>query len=139
MFKATQAIKDEFDRVGIKYRVVEDEKRCIVEAGFKSDAGTSVRVQFISRDDDNDVAVRAFSLASVPESKVPAVTKLANDSNLKYRYIKFVVDNDNDFNAEYDFPVRCENIGPACGEIFVRFMKIIDEVLPAVMKEIWRD
>ena len=139
MYQATLEIVREFDRVNIKYDVVDnqDDGYSLVDAGFRACTGTHVSVKFISNDDDNDFEVRAFSLAHVPDEKLSGALKLVNEQNRKYRFVKFVIDNDGDINLEYDMPMKSTSIGPCAAEMFIRFMKIIDEALPDFMRFIW--
>jgi len=83
------------------------------------------------------VSVRAYSIVNVQPSKKAAVMIAVNELNNQYRYVKFTLDGDNDVNAEYDLPVRCDNPGPVCTEMFVHFMKIIDKAYPTLMQAIW--
>lgn len=137
MYKATEEIRKAFEERGLKFRVNEGEKTCSVEAGFKSGAGVNVKIRFISTDDENDVAVRAFQIVSVPEAKRDEVLKKVNELNTQYRYAKFTIDDDGDINVEYDMPVKGANVGECALEMFLRFMKIIDQALPQIMKVIW--
>ncbi len=139
MYQATVAISQEFDRANIKYQLTDDQDEgySYVEASFKSKAGTVVLVKYISRDNDNDYAVRVFSLAHIPDEKIEDALKLINAKNRKFRYVKFVLDDDGDVNMEYDLPMKGGNLGPCAVEMFIRFVKIIDEVLPEFMHLIW--
>ncbi len=137
MFQATNAIMEAFDEKGIKYAPRETEKYSLVKAGFKSEAGTSVEVYFVSRDEDNDVAVFTDSLVKLPEAKLPELFRVVNELNRDCRYLKFVVNKDNDLRVEFDLPIRTDNVGPVAVEIFIRVMKTVDEKLPIMMKAIW--
>ena len=137
IYNATKLIDEAFKQAGIKYRVEDGEKTSRVVAGFTPKNGSAVRVNFISSDDDNDVAVRAIAIVSATDDKRDAMLRIVNECNAQFRYCKFVVDDDNDVNAEFDFPVRTQNVGPMAVEIFIRFMKIIEEVYPRFMKALW--
>lgn len=137
MFQATRQISEAFTEKELKFRVEENDQRSYLEAGFNGDNVKAVKVRFISTDNDNDVAVRAYRIVSTNADKLPKVLKAINELNNKYRYIKFVVDEDNDINAEYDLAVRTGNVGPVCVEIFIRFMNIIDEAYPVLMQAMW--
>lgn len=139
MYQATMEIIQEFDRANIKYDVVDnqDEGYSFVDARFKADTGAVVSIKFISKDDENDFEVRAFSLAHIPDDKLYGALELINRQNRKFRYVKFVLDDDGDVNLEYDLPVKGANVGPCAVEMFIRFMRIIDEALPDFMHLIW--
>lgn len=137
IYNATKVIDEAFKQAGIKYRVEEGKTTSRVVAGFTPKNGSAIRVNFISSDDDNDVSVRVIAIVSATDDKREAILNVANECNAAYRYCKFVVDDDNDVNAEFDFPVRTQNVGPVAVEIFIRFMKIIEEVYPKFMKTLW--
>ena len=139
MHQATMEICQEFDRVKIKYDVVDNQDRdfSYVDANFKSERGTIVSIKFVSEDDDADVQVRAFSLAHVPDERLGDVLKVINNLNCKYRFVKFLIDRENDVALECDLPMNNANIGPCATEMFIRSMKIIDEALPEIMRAIW--
>lgn len=140
MYKATKLIAQAMDDAGLKYRADENEKNSYIIAGFGVDNGPDVRVQFISTDNDNDVAIRLFGLVGIKdEAKKVAVCTVLNQLNAKYRYLKFVLDKDGDVNVEYDLALRTsdEKVGPICCEVFIRMMKIIDEAYPMIMRAMW--
>ena len=140
IYKATKLIKQEMDRQGMKYSVEEFDDRSILFAGFGIDNGPSVRVQFVSTDNDNDVGIRLFGMVNnVAESKVDRMIRVINECNNQYRYVKFVLDKDRDVNIEYDIPLRSGDttVGAEACEIFVRIMKIADDAYPKFMKVIW--
>lgn len=118
---------------GLKAFTDEGEKSSNVWLQFGLPAGGNYKIRFISKDDDNDVAVRVFSLVSVPTDKRAAFADLVNKLNCEFRFVKFVCDDDGDVNVEYDF---LETSDPAqCAyEITVRFSQIIDEAYPRMMK-----
>lgn len=129
IYKATNLIIEAFDEHGIKYDVVERADASIVEAAFSVDAGPQVIVRYISRDDDNDVAIRVFGLiCKIPEEKRMPVLEACNTLNGKLRFVKFYLDRDSSVNVEADLPVRIEDscVGECCFELFVRIMQILD-------------
>lgn len=140
IYKATELIKQEMDRQDMKYSVEEFDDRSIIFAGFGIDNGPSVRVQFVSQDNDNDVAIRLYGLVnSVAESKVEKMQEVVNECNCQYRYLKFTMDKDRDVNIEYDIPLRAddETVGAMACEIFIRIMKVADDAYPKFMRIIW--
>ncbi len=134
---ATYAIQQSFDEKGIKYRVTEVEESSVVEAAFGIDNGPSVTVRFISRDDDNDVAIRIFDLIKVTEDKRSNVLTAINQINNQYRYLKFVINDKGGVNAENDLYMRTDNVGEICVEMFIRCMQILKKAYPILMHAIW--
>ena len=127
--KATNLISEVFDSHDIKYRVVEAGDASIVEAGFSVTAGPQIIARFISNDEDNDVAIRVFSLVcKVPAERRAAMMEACNTLCGKIRFFKFYLNDDNDVNMEADLPVRTDDscVGECCFEMFVRIMNILD-------------
>ena len=128
--KATNLIAECFDGHNIKYRIEEIGDISAVEAGFSVHAGPQVVARFISKDDDNDVAVRVFGLVcKVPEERRAAVMEACNSLSRDIRYYKFYMDRENSVNVEADLPVRTDDccLGECCFELFVRLMKVLDD------------
>lgn len=140
IYKATNLIREEMDKEGLKYAVEEFETASAVFAGFAIENGPSVRVQFVSLDNDNDVSIRLLGIVNgVPENKVPEMLVAVNECNCKYRYVKFTLDKDKDINLEYDIPLKTDDgcLGAQACEIFYRIMKIVDACYPAFMRVMW--
>ncbi len=142
IYKASKLIAEAFDEKGIKYggQIEEHDDASAVEAGFRIDNGPLVMARFFSSDDDNDVAVRVFGIINVKEEKRQQMLQQINAANCKMRYIKFLLDEDGDVNAEYDFPAKLadEQVGEVAVEIFIRLMKILDDVYPDFMRAMWQ-
>jgi len=143
MKHATAIIEKKMKEEGFKLAAEEDgmEGASYVMAGFTVENGPDVAVMFISQDDDNDVSVRLFGLAHVPEEKKLFVYPVLNQLSEQYRFIKFIMDGEGYVNIEYDFltEVSDECLGDCCCEIFVRIMKIVDEAYPVLMKALRKD
>lgn len=140
MYKATGLIQEVFDKKGVKYRVDTAGNAEIVCAGFSIDEGPFVIARFISRDNDNDVALRVLSLINnVPEAKRARVMEACNVLNNKVRYMKFYIDEDGDVNVEFDFPVNVcdECLGEAAYEMFQRIMAILKGEYTLFMKALY--
>ncbi len=138
VYQATQAIYNRLrEEDGWRPFIDETSKSSVVWLQFGVKNGGSYKIRFISSDDDNDVAVRVYSLITVDEDKRPQVMKALNDLNRRFRFIKFVCDDDGDVNVEYDFLVNAENIPASAREMVIRLVKIIDESYPEIMKALW--
>ena len=137
MFKATAEIKKVFDKKGIKYRLVDKDEISYVEAGIRGENFSSVDVCFFSRDNDNDVSVRVMQICKVQKDKLGKMLVAINQCNNKFRYVKFVMDNDYDINLEYDMPLKNTDVGEIAMEMLVRIMKIMEEAYPILMKAMY--
>lgn len=138
MFQATQEIYRELQQVdGFKVFTDEHEKTSDVWLQFSVKNGSSYRIRFISKDDDNDVSVRVFGLVRVEPEEKPRILAALNELNVKYRFVKFCCDNDGDVNVEYDYPVKAVNPAASAKEMVIRFTQIIDEAYPVLMRALW--
>lgn len=140
IYKATKLIKQEMDKQELNSSINEYEKSSNVVAGYNIQNGPYIQVDFISSDDDNDVAVRVFGFINhVAEDKEEKILKVINECHAEYRYLKFVLDEDGDVNIEYDFPVKLDDatVGVVAYELFVRCVKIAEKCYPMFMKAIW--
>ena len=131
IYHATNLITEAFDKKHIKYHVEETNRSSCVAAGYGISGGPSVLVRFISRDNDNDVAVRVFSVINeVPKEKELEMLRACSKINCDSRYIKFYMNpDDGDINLEYDFPMETTDdcVGEFAFEMFVRFCRVLRE------------
>lgn len=142
VFKATNLISEAFDAHGIKYRIVELDDTSVVEAAFCVESGPQVITRFISRDNDNDVAVRIFGLVCrVSELKRAAVMEACNTLCRKIRFFKFYLDSENSVNVEADLPMNVDDgcVGECCFELFVRIMKILDTEFQTIAQALYAE
>ncbi len=130
MFKATGLIAEAFDRYHIKYQTIENEQYSVVDAGYNINGGPTVRVQFFSSDNNNDIQIRAYGMMhNVPDEKRAAVLEACNRVNQELRFYKFFLDKNNDLIGQTDIPAKVseEDVGECCFELFVRAMQILDK------------
>ena len=138
MYHATDVIAKTFQEKGLKFRTREAGQLSMVEAGFDGKVVQNVIIRFISSDNDNDVSVRSTDIARYPEDKLAMGYKRCNAINHKYRFLKFVMDDNGNVNAQFDFPQETsdECLGMMAREIFIRSMNIIDESYRDIMMDI---
>ncbi len=138
MYRATRRIYEELRKdSGLKVFTEEVGNSSVAWLQFGVKNGGSYRIRFISKDDDNDVAVRIFGLIKVSDFQKSRLLPVINSLNSKYRYAKFVLDDDGDLNVEYDYLVRCPDPAASAREIVVRFVQIVDESYPELMRAMW--
>lgn len=137
IFKATKEIEEKLKAADLKCNVVEGDSSSMVVCGINGKYIT-YKIQFISRDDDNDVAIRAFDLVKFPEEKREDMIHFAHECTAKFRYAKFVANlNDNTMQLEYDMPVTCTNPGDIAVEMLLRIMRMLDDVGADMMRRVW--
>lgn len=138
LYKMTKAIYEELKKDdNLKVFTEELEKSSHVWLQFGIKNGPSYRIRFISRDDDNDVAVRVFALLHVEENMQSKVLPVINDLNCRFRYVKFSMDKDGDVNLDYDYLVRDPNPAVSAREILIRITDIVDKAYPEFMRAMW--
>ena len=138
MYKMTKAIYEALNGTsGLKVFTEEVGNSSNVWLQFGLKNGGSYRIRFISKDNDNDVAVRIFGLVAVESSQQAKILPVLNQLNAKFRYTKFVLDKDGDINVEYDYLVRCPDPAASAEEIIVRIVKIVEEAYPELMRAMW--
>ncbi|MBE7002681.1 MAG: YbjN domain-containing protein [Ruminococcaceae bacterium] len=138
LFRATTEIADVFEKEDLKFDISDMDDSSLVEARFNTKKAGSLRILFISHDDDSDVAIRAFKVVTgVPDEKRAALLEAVNSCNDQYRFAKFILDEDGDINMEYDLPVETNDVGEIALEIAIRFVQIADEAYPTMMKALW--
>ena len=135
IYKATQEIANVLAEKGLNYDILEGNDVSRVICDVKGSA-FAYRIQFISLDDDSDMAVRVFDLVRSPKEKQETMILFANNCNKKCRYLKFTV-SDNAMNIEFDCPNSCVDIGNLAVELLARIMKIVNEVGSDLMRQIW--
>lgn len=137
MYTATRKIYNELKKVGdLKVFTEENDDQSSVWLSFGINNGGSYRIKFISRDNDNDVAVRVFAFVHSEQKNAEKLYPVLNQLNVKYRYFKLCFDSDGDVNLEYDYPVK-SNPEESALELVVRIVKIIDEAYPLIMRALW--
>ena len=137
IYQATQKIADKFTEKNLNYDILDNEKLSAVICGVKSKFVT-YKIQFISRDEDNDVAVRAFDLVKFPEDKRTDMLAFANECNSKYRFVKLVVNcTDNTLQMEYDMPLASGDVGEIALEALARIMDVMNKISEDMMRRAW--
>ena len=133
MFYATQAIRNALLEMNLKISLDETDKASVVKVLFPLKCRAPVEIRFISTDNDNDVAVRV-DLMRVGKEQTDAVLTVLNKLNRKYRYAKFTLNSEDDVTVEYDMPIKNELVGETAKEILERFLQIIQEAHPEILR-----
>ena len=133
--KMTDAIYDTLtNKSGFKAFAEECGPASNVWLQFATDNNTPYQIRFISKNDDNDVAVRVFGLLKVDNSQSSKVLPLINRLNAAYRFVKFTLDDEGSVNLEYDYLHCCPDPAASAEEIVMRIVKIIEEAHPALLR-----
>ena len=140
-FKATSLITDKFNDRGLIYSV-RDLGREEILVDIPVQGGPLVYMKMISSDNHNDVAIRLPCLFShIPDEKRIRMMEACNYINMKVRFLKFIVDNDNDLNLEYDLPQSMSDdcVGESAMEMLIRTSQILKDFYPLLSKALYTD
>lgn len=119
---------DYLDAKGLHYTVM-DENDNMVYLAFGGDQDTYVMVDFDEEDDDaSSVHFNSMGFAKVEQSDLPAALIKLNEVNMKYRWAKFFI-RDNELWGDCDAKIYPGTVGPECFELTIRLSNIIEEVI----------
>lgn len=123
-----QDIKKEFDTAGIKCFSAQFSDQWEVHAGVNG-KDTTYTIKFICKGvDDKNVGLRIFDLIKVTSGNRTEVLELLSRFQSTYRFWRFNLDNGGNVNVEYDFPPATSGYGKMAVELFLRTMKMVDDI-----------
>lgn len=141
MFPSTKQFTDALDAQEITYTV-----QTAAETGKEKDVvlvavaaeNTDLTITFIFEQDYESAALRIFDFCKVPESKNSAILTALNAQNNRFRFAKFVLDEEEHWvQVEMDAVFRAHDVGEICFELLYRMVDICDAAYPALMKALW--
>lgn len=134
MYRATREIYEAFQDSGLNCVVKELDHSSILIAGMTG-KHTNFNVSFISKDNDNDVSLRVLDLVHIDPMLMTPLLHAMNKLNSKYRYAKFVVDEEEQsVSILFDFPLNAQNTGPIALELLARVSRIVDDAYPVLIQ-----
>jgi len=135
--KATTAIARAYDALEWTYTIDEVGDKSVLKTKFNAKQVGTIEILYFSADDDNDVAVRVMCFVKGIKAKEPELINAINELNNTYRFVKFVLDDDCDIRIEYDYPVRCADVGQMSVEVANRLVDICEKAYPVIMRALW--
>lgn len=133
VFPATDEIYAAMKEHDLNSGIEAREESSVLHVGINTEK-TSFEALYISRSEKNDVALRIYNLIKFPPDKLDAMLECVNAANLRFRFLKFTVDEQNDsVDAAYDFTIEGEGIGECAYELLMRSAGIIDDCYPTFM------
>ncbi len=137
MNKNAKKFMQTLDEKGIQYDVNEKDDATVVSVMTSAKKIKSITVHLIIDDDDKHVSLCCIGFVQVkPENYADALIA-CNECNQKYRWVKFVVDDDLDVNALDDAVTSPDTAGEELCELMLRMMALVDECYPVFMKNIF--
>lgn len=137
IYKTTELIKREMDQYNFKYMVEEMEDMSVLSVAFVTCNGPHLQINFIS--DAEGVVLRVYGIVNdIEENKIHEVLRVINECNKEYSFLKFVLDEDNTVNMEFDFQhgIDEKQLGSEAIAIFVYISTVLDEAHYKLMKAI---
>ena len=119
---------------GIRFNVIDrDDGGCVLSVPFE-DRTTNV---FFDGDNNGTHPALRTVFEHCPAEKIADVLVVCNELNVKYRWVKFCIDNDCDIMVEDDAIVSPESAGEELLELVFRTASIIKDVKPTIMRAIY--
>lgn len=139
MSRVADIFKKFLDQKEIKYTYFEpqENRKEAIRIGYSGKNASDIQLLYFFDDNANSVNVKVFDIAKIAADKLMNVYVLLNELNCEYRWVKFYVDSDNQVTVSGDAITDEANAGEELFEILVRYIQIIDEVYPRIMKAIW--
>ena len=78
-----------------------------------------------------------YEIQKVSDNKMAQALIVCNSLNVKYRWVKFCIDDDKDIRCEADAVVDLASCGEECMSIVNRIVSITDEAYPEIMRALW--
>lgn len=140
-------VKEQVNRVGLalaerglNFDHVDEYDNPMIALGFGGGdfSYTHVVIHLVFDLDGASAQLVTSPIASVPAEKTAAVLLALNESNCKFRWVKFYLDEDNDVIANGDVMFDEQNTADTCIEMIMRTANIIDDAYADIMKAVWR-
>ena len=127
------------DKKGVKYHEPRDldSGKTLVTLGVNGSYGNTYDVDYFFDKDGKSVGIRVFRFTSCTDDNFAKMILACNELNVKYRWVKFCIDDDKDVNIEMDAVIDNVTAGDICVELFYRVMDIAKDSYPILMKSQW--
>lgn len=120
-----------FESKELDYMISEDGSVITTEFGLENLDGINIFIRFDPG--DHTVHLRTSSIITFPKVKTESMYALANALNGRFRWIKFVVDEENlSLIAEDDAVIQLDSCGEEVLECSLHFAKIVDAAYPVI-------
>ncbi len=127
---------DFLNNKNIKHTVDDDNDRCLIKIryGLKH---TSSHLHFYFNNDNEHLSLRVYEVVKFPEEKKSKVIAACNECHKKYKWVKFVAEDDNTVIAGIDAIITPETAASIAFEMDTRILDIVNKCYPDFMKAIW--
>lgn len=120
-----------FESKNMDFMISEDFTSITTQFDLENTDGINVFIRFDP--DDHTVNLTTSNIITFPETKLPEMLALANALNCQFRWIKFVVDEQNkSIIAQDDAVIQLDSCGEEVFECSLHFAKIVDAAYPLI-------
>ena len=120
-----------FDSKNMDFMISEDFTSITTQFDLENTDGINVFIRFDP--DDHTVNLTTSNIITFPETKLPEMLALSNALNCQFRWIKFVVDEQNkSIIAQDDAVIQLDSCGEEVFECSLHFAKIVDAAYPLI-------
>jgi hypothetical protein len=120
-----------FESKGLDFMISDDGSVITTEFRLENLDGINIFIRFDAG--DHTVHLRTSSIITFPKAKTESMYALANALNGRFRWIKFVVDEENaSLIAEDDAVIQLDSCGEEVLECSLHFAKIVDAAYPVI-------
>lgn len=140
-YPASSLIKEAFDKLDLRYYVDTPKDRDVFCVPVHVPGAPAIMLQFFVSE-DRPVHLRIYGLLNdIPESRRPAFLALCNSINNYSRYLFYMLDEDGDLNAEYDFPPMMseECVGKVAFEMYCKVSKSLAKNFRSLIETLYKD
>lgn len=95
-----------------------------------SELGISYTLKFFFDANNENASIRVWDVATVDESKIVDALIACNSSHQAWKYVTFMVENDNTITAKMDLIFRGESAGEVCWEATLHTVNVIAAAYP---------
>ena len=115
----------------------EENRKEIVKISYTAKHNNSLSFYFFFDDDGESINLKIWDICKVSEEKMMEMYVVLNEINYEYRWVKLYIDKDNEVTASGDAIIDENTAGEECCEILGRYLSILDDVYPRLMKVLW--
>lgn len=130
------AFEQVLDERGIVYSEVSNPRFSVLKLCYSTENIEQLNIFFWFDEDGESVRFGSGAIAHVPDDRIDVVLRTLNDMNLRYRWLKFGMDSDNDVLVSGDSILSSGTVGSVCFELLGRTLNICDGVYPELVKAI---
>ena len=134
--QAVEIFKAFMEAKGFPVSTLEEDDN-VVLIGMKT-KNTQIQIFVEFEQDDEHVYFFGRGFVNVPEEKQDMIYKLCNQCNEKFRFVKFVWNEDaKEVGAECDAIIQLDSCGEEIYEVIGHLLAIVDDAYPIFMKGLW--